>query len=150
MPVLEKTGDIFSSQAEAVGHGVNTLGYMGAGIAAQFSRKFPVMYAQYKELCEGHRLKPGKVFVYHIPQTDRWVFNLASQKNPGADAQLYLVEESVANAFFIMDSLGITSIALPRIGSGIGGLNWDDVKAEIERVASYNPHITVELWTYDV
>ncbi len=149
MTVIDKSGDIFSSDADVLAHGVNVLGVMGAGIAAQFARRYPVMYDRYKEICADGLLKTGRVYAFQRPNPSQYVFNLATQKAPGADAKLHLVEEAFSNALFIMTALDLKSIALPRIGAGIGGLDWDEVRSELERVSSYYPNITVELWTYD-
>lgn len=149
MPVIDKTGDLFDSQASVLAHGVNTKGVMGAGIAASFSKRYPVMYERYKELCEEKRLRTGQVFAYPISSW-QWVFNLATQRLPGPYAELHRVEEAFSSSLFIMKALDLHSIALPRIGAGIGGLNWGLVRKEIERVSSYYPDIDVEIWTYDV
>lgn len=145
-------GDIWTTTALAIGQGVNVRGVMGAGIAAQFSTKFPDMYQEYKRLCDTNTLVPGELHVWPVPrsspdQAQRYVFNLASQINPGANASYRLILKSAQRALQNASAMGIDAVALPRIGSGIGGLDEAKVEGILEAVAqSYKADI--ELWTY--
>ena len=76
--IVERTGDLFTADCPALGHGVNTLGSMGAGIAVEFRRRWPAMYDAYREECRSGRLQPGGIFVYQAP--DRLIVNLATQR----------------------------------------------------------------------
>jgi len=42
---------------------------------------------------------------------------------------------------------GVNSIAMPKIGAGLGGLKWEDVKAVIEKVSSTHP--TIDLYVVE-
>jgi O-acetyl-ADP-ribose deacetylase (regulator of RNase III) len=61
--IVERTGDLLTSACLALGHGVNTLGSMGAGIAVEFRRRWPAMYDAYREPCRSGALQPGGIFV---------------------------------------------------------------------------------------
>jgi len=78
----EYTGNLFDSDAKALGHGVNTEGRMGAGIAVAFRNADPDMYEAYRQECWSGRLTAGGMFAY--PSSGRWVYNIASQDLPGA------------------------------------------------------------------
>lgn len=142
--IVEYTGDIFTSGAEALGHGVNVKGAMGAGIAAQFSRRYPDMHKEYFELCLNGGLNPGDVYVYYAEPT---VFNIASQDYPGPNARLSWLAIGLGNMYSEAVESMMGSIALPQIGCGIGGLDWKDVKGLITDYADYYG-IETELWTY--
>ena len=77
----------------------------------------------------------------------RWVLNMASQDDPGPNARLDWLSESLDAAFAFAVEEGINGFAIPRIGAGIGGLQWDDVLAEINTVALRYPSVTLEVWT---
>jgi O-acetyl-ADP-ribose deacetylase (regulator of RNase III) len=144
-----KVGDLFTSEQPAIGHGVNIRGIMGSGIAVIFKRQFPEIFPPYKEACDNGMLTPGSMLPVEVDSdTDtRWVFNLASQDEPGANARMDWVEDSAHAAFHYAEEEGVSGLALPRIASGVGGLVWADVKLKLEEVAAQYPSITLELWS---
>lgn len=127
-------GDLFTSTTGAIGHGVNCKGAMGAGIARLFRQKFPKMYEEYRRLCTNELIEPGDCFSWWDEQKQSWVYNLASQKNLGADARLEWFEEAAFNALSHADLHGIEEVAIPQIGCGIGGLEWEDVEPMLKTV----------------
>ncbi|HZU96416.1 MAG TPA: macro domain-containing protein [Planctomycetota bacterium] len=128
-------GDLFAaSDLPALAHGCNCAGSMGAGIAVEFRRRWPDMFEEYRALCESGRFQPGDVFLWEAP--DRTIFNLGTQKTWRTKATLVAIESSVAKMCELADSKRIARVGLPRIGAGLGGLEWDDVREVIGRVAS--------------
>jgi O-acetyl-ADP-ribose deacetylase (regulator of RNase III) len=142
--LVERDGNLFDSTADAYAHGVNTKGLMGAGIAVSFKRAYPEMYAEYKDICKTSRLSPGSLFTYRAP--DRVIYNIASQDNPGRHARLEWVESGLVCALGRAAEDGVGLLAMPRIGCGIGGLAWDDVRDIIEHYATTTP-VDIEVWT---
>jgi O-acetyl-ADP-ribose deacetylase (regulator of RNase III) len=142
--LIEKTGDMFQSDAEAYAHGVNVKGLMGAGVAVAFKTKWPDMYANYKTICGLDFLHAGEVYTYDAG--DKLIFNIASQDLPGANAQLKWLEEGLRDAINEADELGIDKIAMPRIGCGIGGLEWENVR-DILDYYSRETDVDIEVWT---
>lgn len=135
MATLElKFGDLFNSEADAIGHGTNTHGLMGAGIAVLFRRKHPAMYERYRELCEifGDDLG-GSTFLYFDEQPGTnlsysYIANIFSQKAPGANATVELLIDGLKDAYAALwgeQEVEEPHIAIPLIGCGIGGLDWD-------------------------
>ena len=61
--IIERSGDLFTSECPALGHDVNTLGSMGAGIAVEFRRRWPALYDAYRVECRSGRRQPGGIFV---------------------------------------------------------------------------------------
>lgn len=148
MAIIEKTGNIFITDAEAIGHGVNTQGVMGAGIAFSIRLMFPEVYLAYKTRCDDGGLNPGDEFTVLDDRSGKYIVNLASQDAPGANARLEWVRSSVSLALDSLTDAGITSLALPRIGSGIGGLQWENVRLAIEEIAEAYQHVDIELWEF--
>lgn len=145
--IIHKIGDIFTATTQALGQGVNTKGLMGSGIAPIFKRNFPDIFPPYAKACDTGVLKPGDMLP--VFSRGRWIFNIASQEKPGADARLEWLKSGVEASLAFAIEEGITSLALPRIGAGIGGLKWEDVVTVITEVANDPAYadITVELWS---
>lgn len=134
-------GDLFrQGDVQALGHGVNCKGVMGAGIAPLFKKRFPAMYIQYRDLCDRGTLTPGLVFPYMTNvYTRRWVYNMATQDSPGADATYAWLDSTLRAVRLHAEVNNVPSVALPRIGAGIGGLDWLDVKATMSKVFKDSP-----------
>lgn len=145
--IIHRTGDIFTTQARGIGHGVNVKGAMGSGIAIQFKERFPSMHTRYMSLCRVGTLTPGDVYAYEAAM-GYFVYNIASQNNPGADADLTHLRNGVQAALEHAELHKIFLIALPRIGSGIGGLDQNEVEQVLQELATASP-VDIELWTYD-
>lgn len=147
MPVEYVSGDLFTSNAQALAHGCNCQGVMGAGIAVQFKKRYPEMFRQYQHICQVKSFIPGAFYRYKAPD-DRLIYNLATQVYPGAHARIEWVSACLQSMVGLHSSeFGPvnSSIAIPRIGCGLGGLLWPDVKKVIEDVGNST---TVKLVVY--
>lgn len=141
--LTEHEGSLFDSTAEGIGHGVNTHGLMGAGIAKEFKRRWPDMFEEYAWRCQVGKLTAGGC--YAAPGFPV-IFNIASQDRPGPHARLEWLISGTALAVRLARQAGIASIALPRIGCGIGGLDWADARAALVDVAALT-EVDIEIWT---
>lgn len=130
--MIEVTGDLFDGGYEAIGHGINCKGVQGAGIALQFKNRFPGQYRTYRTLCLRGELIPGGVQIWN--EGGYCGFNIASQDEPGADAKISWLREGLIEAAQIAKAADIPTIAIPRIGCGIGGLTWPQVRDTILEV----------------
>lgn len=146
MKVIEREGDLFTTDAQAIGHGVNCAGLMGAGIAVKFREKFPEMYRYYLSLCQAGLLRPGSVYPYYTGD-DVTVYNIASQASPGADARYPWLVTGVMKALESCETMGYDRLALPYIGAGIGGLDRDEVRKRLAECAEASP-VDIELWDF--
>ena len=143
--ITEHTGDLFTSDAPAIGHGVNCQGVMGAGIARTFRDKYPGMYKWYRECCQGNSLKPGEVLDW-ADDEGKIILNIVTQDLPGANAKFTYLIAGLVNACVYLKYDGIDRLAIPRIGCGIGGLNWGLTHNWIQAIAAdYDMHI--EIWS---
>lgn len=140
MSIRSVAGDLFANehQAQALAHGCNCQGVMGAGIAVGFRQRYPAMYAEYRRRCQAtpRQFNPGDAYLWKDAALP-WVFNLATQEGYGrsrARATYDAIERALSAMRAQANTEGITSIALPRIGAGLGGLDWPSVRAIIERI----------------
>lgn len=149
MPTEHRIGDLFAQPdldpaTSALAQGVNCIGVMGAGIAPVFKRIFGEdMFEDYRTSCRSGALTVGGLHVWRSPDaTLPWLYNLASQHDKGRDARLDAIESSLTAAIDHAEESGVSSgvwisaIALPRVGAGIGGLAWPDVKDIYDRLGS--------------
>lgn len=135
-------GNIFNLQdIPNYAHGCNCAGAMGKGIALQFKEKFPKMYTEYKKLCKEGLFSLGDIYTYNYGNGT--VFNLGTQFSWKTKADINAVKSSLIKMLSYAYQNDIFKIALPKIGAGLGGLNWEDVKFLIEKVAKDYPKIDI-------
>lgn len=133
-------GDIFNiNGVNNYAHGCNCAGAMGKGIALQFKNKYPKMYSEYRAMCKDGLFNPGDVFDYNYGNGH--IYNLGTQVSWKTKARLEYIENSVGRMLELAASDNVTKIALPAIGAGLGGLNWNDVKEILNKVSENYPDI---------
>ena len=132
------TGNLLQSNVEALVNTVNTVGVMGKGIALQFKEKFAENYKLYKKAAENKEILVGKVFIVPTHRMDgiKWIINFPTKKHWRNPSKLEYIETGLDDLAEQMKRLKIKSIALPPLGCGNGGLNWDIVKPIIEQKLS--------------
>ncbi len=137
MPIEFVTGDLFVNRvnAEALAHGCNCAGSMGAGIAVGFKERYPEMFEEFRRRCKAKpaELALGDVFLWREPGKPA-VFNMGTQPRPGRGATYPVVEAALNALRTTADQAGIWTLAMPRIAAGYGGLSWKKVRALIESV----------------
>src|SRR2546423_10973283 len=83
MPIEFVAGDLFANRfgAQALAHGCNCQGSMGAGIAKGFRERYPQMYEAYRRRCKAQprRFNLGDAWLWKAEDRP-WVFNLATQE----------------------------------------------------------------------
>lgn len=128
------TGDLFTAGLPAIGHGCNCAGSMGAGIALAFKQRFPDMYQEYRRRCRAGEFRLGDIMVWETP--DLVIYNLATQPVPRPSATLEAIDTSVRAALADAAGRGLAQLGLPRVGAGLGGLNWPDVADVLDRASA--------------
>ena len=128
------SGDIFQSNCEAIVNPVNCVGVMGAGLALAFKERYPDNFQAYVEACDNKELKLGKPFFFELELKDkpRWVINFPTKldwRNPSKIAWIRFGLLKLSKQLMVK---GIKSVAIPRLGCGKGGLDWNVVKPIIE------------------
>lgn len=119
-------GDLFDAPNKAIGHGVNLQGVMGAGIAVSFCNRYPEMMPSYEQWCANPNTKPGDILPYNA-KDGKTIVNWGTQRFPGRDATYGALATAATRTAGALHNADISSIAIPRIGCGIGGLDYDAV-----------------------
>jgi O-acetyl-ADP-ribose deacetylase (regulator of RNase III) len=133
MPVHFTKGDIFATAGvQAFAHGCNCAGGMDAGIAIEFKKRWPRMYDEYVARCADGRFGLGDVFVWS--EDGVTIYNLGTQAHWRKKAQLPALGKALRKMVELAPSSGIERIGLPRIGAGLGGLDWMRVKRVLSDV----------------
>ena len=143
-----KQGDILNSEVEALVNTVNCVGIMGRGIALQFRKAFPENYKAYKTLCDHKGLHPGAMFVFDLNTliNPRYIINFPTKRHWKGKSRMGDIESGLTALIEEITKLGITSIALPPLGCGLGGLDWKEVRPRIERAFEVLPEVRVLLY----
>jgi len=128
-------GDVTEATEQVIAHGVNCTGHFGSGVAGAIKRKHPYVREQYLGLKQ-HVLGTCQFVNYNGAV---WV-NAHTQQDKGYDGQQYADLEAVAECLNEIDNYmhenKLTSIAMPKIGCGLGGLKWEDVEILVDGILS--------------
>ncbi len=126
-------GNLLESDAQALVNTVNTEGVMGKGIALQFKEKFPENYRLYRDACKNHLVNVGKMFITSESTLTgvRIIVNFPTKTTWKKPSEYSYIEEGLCSLRAEILSRGISSIAIPPLGSHNGGLDWSVVKRMI-------------------
>lgn len=129
-----KNGDLFKEEVDALVNTVNCVGIMGRGLALQFKNAFPANYKAYAAACESNAVMPGRMFVYDTDKTSpRFIINFPTKQHWRDKSSFQDIENGLDDLARVIQELKITSIAIPPLGCGLGGLDWLQVRTAIER-----------------
>lgn len=133
------TGNLFDfASTHAIAHGVNCMGVMGAGIAAEFAHRYPEMKSYYSHVCRARALHPGTMLPwveFYDYDENHHILNCASQFLPGAEARLDFLSRSLSLAAMYCKIRSLP-LAIPEIGCGIGGLDKVETYRVFEEVGT--------------
>ena len=143
-----KNGNLLQSNVEALVNTVNTVGVMGKGIALQFKQAFPENFAAYEKAAKRQEILPGKMFVYETGNftNPRYIINFPTKRHWRGKARLDDIEAGLQDLLRVIREKNIRSIAIPPLGCGFGGLNWEDVRPLI--LAAMESMPDVQAWVY--
>lgn len=145
-------GDIFQSKCEALVNPVNTEGICGKGLALDFAHKFVPNYRIYQRACDLKKLTVCKMLPTgpYITQP-KWIINFPTKKKWKTPSEMKWIIGGLLDLKDVIKELHITSIAIPAIGCGLGGLKWTDVRRSIENIFGENemdPIVNLEMEVY--
>lgn len=145
--ISDADGDLLDDQADALANGVNIRGVMGRSLAGRFKRRFPEMFREYERMARRGELEMGRVHVWSTGgEAPRFVVNVPTKRHWRSRARLDDVEQGLADLARIVAERGITSIAVPALGCGSGGLEWSAVRPLVEVAFTPLPDVDVRLY----
>ena len=128
-----KIGNILDERVDALVNTVNCVGFMGRGLSLQFKKAFPDNYRAYVTACRRQDVEPGRMFVVENTTIDglRYIVNFPTKRHWRAKSRMEDIESGLEALGEEIRRRDIRSIAIPPLGSGLGGLAWGDVRERI-------------------
>jgi O-acetyl-ADP-ribose deacetylase (regulator of RNase III) len=119
-------GNIFNSDCQTLVNPVNCVGVMGAGLAKQFKHKFPDVYIEYKNLCSKNLIKIGNPYLHKRKELP-WILSFPTKYHWKNDSNISYIENGLLYLVRNVKQWEIKSLALPKLGCGLGKLSVFDV-----------------------
>lgn len=150
--VKEVEGDILKTSCRAIAHGVAPNDHFDTGLAVQLRELWPSLAKDFRHWMHTHKAEPGGLWTWPTPDGRR-IVNLLTQApapdekaRPGK-AQVTYVNHALRALRAEIQREKIESIALPRLATGVGGLDWADVKPLI---LSHLGDLSIPVFIYTV
>lgn len=143
------TGDILESNADALINTVNTVGVMGKGIALQFKKAYHNNYKAYVDACKRNEIEIGKVFIVkdsNLSSGEKYIINFPTKKDWRKPSEYSFIDAGLDDLVRVIKEYKIKSVAIPPLGAGNGGLEWEKVKKIIENKLS---NLEVEILIFE-
>ncbi len=127
-------GNLLEAKVDALVNTVNTVGVMGKGVALMFKEAFPKNFKSYEIACKQKEVKVGHMFVTETGDLigPKWIINFPTKQHWRGDSKMEWIEAGLEDLKRVILERGIRSIAIPPLGSGNGGLKWEEVRPKIE------------------
>ena len=135
--IHEVAGDILLTGAQAIAHGIAANDPMSEGLALSLHQKFPSMHKDFHHWCHNSRPAPGAAWMWGGPGGVRIINMITQEGGYGHGARPHKatvkhVRDSLKELTRVIDKEGITSVALPKLATGVGGLTWEEVRPVID------------------
>ena len=142
------SGNILDAEVDALVNTVNCVGIMGRGIALQFKHAFPENFRAYEAACQRKAVEPGRMFVFDTGELTlpRYIINFPTKRHWRGKSRMEDIDTGLLALVAEIRARGIRSIAVPPLGSGLGGLDWAEVRPRIEAALSDMPGVDVVVY----
>lgn len=135
--ITKVSGDILLSEAQAIVHGIAPGDHFNQGLALSLRERFPAMAKDFRHYCHLNNPKAGGAWLWAGPE--KVVICLTTQEaapdnkaHPGKATEKY-VSGALKELRKVIEDEGLESVALPRIATGVGGMEWDVVEGLINQ-----------------
>ncbi len=145
--VTFKKGNIFNSSAQVITNTINIVGVMGAGLALEYKNRYPQMFADYKKRCQLGEIKPGQPYLWEDEHSQ--ILNFPTKRHWKDSSRIEDIEDGLQYLANNYQQLEIQSLALPPLGCGLGGLEWEIVRPLIEKYLGHIPDLEVFVYEPD-
>ena len=142
------TGNLLEANTEALVNTVNCVGVMGKGIALQFKQAYPDNFRAYEQACRAGEVQLGRMLTFSTGtlMNPKYNINFPTKRHWKGKSRIEDIKRGLTALIDEVQRLEITSIAVPPLGCGNGGLNWSDVRPPIEAAFASLPHVRVLLY----
>lgn len=144
--IEETKGNLLAAEVEALVNPVNTKGVMGKGLALQFKKAFPESFADYYKAYKAGELEVGKVYVSRRLASPKFIVHFPTKAHWRQPSKIQYISDGLADLVTQVRKLGINSIAIPPLGCGNGGLDWNVVESVIREAFADLPEVRVQLY----
>lgn len=136
-------GNLLEANAEALVNTVNSVGVMGKGIALMFKDRFPENMRLYAAACKAQQVKPGRMFVTRTDELmgPKWIINFPTKNHWKGKSRMEWIEAGLEDLKHVVRQEGIRSVAIPPLGAGNGGLQWEGVRERILAALTDMPEV---------
>lgn len=124
-------GDMWAINATIRVNTVNCVGTMGKGVALDFKKRYPLMYKDYKDACKEGLIEPGWMQEWYDPISKTTIINFPTKRHWRENSRYEDIETGLQNLRLMLMNKPWTTITIPALGCGNGGLDWDVVKPMI-------------------
>ena len=147
--ITYKNGNLLTEDAEALVNTVNCVGVMGRGIVLQFKKQFPENFKKYEKACKQEIVVPGKMFIHETGNltNPKYIINFPTKRHWRGASRLEDIEAGLTDLVSVIKKYRIKSIALPPLGCGLGGLDWNVVRKQIEN--KLNDFTDIEITVFE-
>jgi O-acetyl-ADP-ribose deacetylase (regulator of RNase III) len=139
-------GSIFESQCEVLVNPVNCVRVMGKGLALEFKKRYPEMFEDYQHLCKPGGIEIGIVYIHNVKGRNRFIVSFPTKRHWKDSSKVPYIESGLENLALKLATSDVTSIAIPALGCGLGGLDWTDVEPLIREKLGAIDRLDVELY----
>ena len=136
--------DLLEADSEALVNAVNTVGVMGKGIALQFKKRFLEDFKAYARACKSGEVEVGRMFTVCLDKltNPQFIVNFPTKKHWREKSRVEYVRDGLEDLFRELERLGVDSIAVPPLGCGNGGLDWEvEVRPLVEEAFAPVPEV---------
>lgn len=142
--LLERYGDVLTTEQVIVAHGANARGRMGAGLALQIALRYPVCVVDLAHAARCGHLALGNVVISRI-DASRIVCHVVSQPDTSRSASREAIAAGLLRVLWFARDEDLGGFAAPLIGTGLGGLCVQESYDALRDVAMLTRRC-VELW----
>lgn len=141
-------GNLLEAKTQALVNTVNTVGVMGKGIALQFKEAFPENFRRYAIACKNNTFNIGDLLIVKEQniEGERIIINFPTKTEWFKKSQYSYIEEGLKKLSHAIIENQITSIAIPPLGCGNGGLKWEKVKLMIEKYLGHLSNVDIQIF----
>ncbi len=141
--IREVEGDILLTRAQVIAHGIAPQDHFDSGLALALRERWPSLVRDYRHATQSRAASPGDIWVWAGVDADgatRRIVNLLTQNMRGEGPAAKPDKATLENVGHTLKALaqyvqkeGINSLALPRLATGVGGLEWAGVNPLIHQ-----------------